>query len=229
VRDAERVEERLLPSWLKPEGGENRLPVALAITVAVVLQTLLPNRYGVPPHWLIPVLEILLLVLLTALNPVRLNRSSIVGRVASILAVAAITVDNGFSAGYLDYDILAHKASGDATGLLASGAAIYLTNIIAFGVWYWELDRGGPFARSAGSDPFPDFLFPQMTSPELAPPDWKPRFVDYLYVSFTNVVAFSPTDTLPLSRWMKALMSLQSAVALSTIALVIARAVNVLH
>ena len=103
-----------------------------------------------------------------------------------------------------------------------------MTNIIVFGIWYWELDRGGPFNRAAGTVPHPDFLFPQMVSPELSPEHWEPRFLDYLYTSFTNVMAFSPTDTMPLSRWAKSLMALQSAIALSTTALVLARAVNIL-
>jgi hypothetical protein len=165
---------------------------------------------------------------LTAINPIRLTRSTMVGRYASYAAVAAITIDNAISAGLLAHDILSSRASGDALGLLGSGAAIYLTNIIAFGVWYWELDRGGPFARAEARRTYPDFLFPQMSSPELAPPNWRPEFPDYLYVSFTNVMAFSPTDTMPLSRWAKGLMGVQSAVALSTVALVIARAVNVI-
>jgi hypothetical protein len=192
------------------------------------MQYAIPDKYGLHPRWLIPTLELVLLVPLVALNPVRLTRSTTLGKYASLAVVAAITMDNGLSAAFLDYDILTGKASGDATGLIASGAAVYLTNIIAFGIWYWELDRGGPFARMAGSDPYPDFLFPQMSNPDLAPPKWMPQFVDYLYVSFTNVVAFSPTDTMPLSRWAKSLMGFQSIVALSTTALVIARAVNVL-
>ncbi len=133
------------------------------------------------------------------------------------------------SAFLLDHDILTGQASRDPSGLLSSGSAIYLTNIVAFGVWYWELDRGGAIARSVASTPYPDFVFPQMTSPELAPPHWHPQFLDYLYVSFTNVVAFSPTDTMPMSRWAKAMMAAQSIVAFSTVALVIARAVNVLN
>jgi hypothetical protein len=112
--------------------------------------------------------------------------------------------------------------------LLGSGAAIFVTNIIVFGIWYWELDRGGPFARRAGQQPFPDFLFPQMTDSKFAKPDWHPKFVDYLYVSLTNVMAFSPTDTMPLARWAKVMMAVQAMVALSTAGLVIARAVNVL-
>ena len=233
-RDYQRLEaearalEGHLPAWLRPSGPENRLPVAVAILAAVGLQLTVPNRYGLHPHLLIPGLELALLLVLTLLNPVRLTRVTRLGRYASLAVVAVITLDNGFSAGFLDYDILTGKTGSDAVGLLGSGAAIYLTNIIAFGIWYWELDRGGPFDRAAGATPYPDFLFPQMASPELAPAHWRPRFVDYWYLSFTNVVAFSPTDTLPLSRWAKLLMALQSIIALSIAALVIARAVNVL-
>jgi uncharacterized membrane protein len=172
---------------------------------------------------------VVLLIALTILNPVRLTRRTAFGRYAALAMVAIITLDNVISSVLLDRDILNGRATNDASGLLASGAAIYLTTMIAFGLWYWEIDRGGPFARSAGSDPHPDFLFPQMTSPELAPADWEPRFLDYLYVSFTNVVAFSPTDTMPLGRGVKALMAIQSIVALTTVGLVIARAVNVLN
>lgn len=218
-----------VPAWLRATSPENRLPVVAAILVAVTLQLLLPDRYGLRPRWLIPGLEIVLLVILSALNPVRLNRSTRLGRLASIGLVGAITIDNAISAAGLDYSILKGHTGQDAVGLLGSGAAIYATNVIAFGIWYWELDRGGPFARASGTRPYPDFLFPQMTDPHLASPDWEPLFFDYLYVSLTNVFAFSPTDTMPLSRWAKALMSFQSIIALSTTALVVARAVNVLQ
>lgn len=217
-----------VPAWLRATSPENRLPVVAAILVAVVLQLLLPDRYGMHPHWLLPALEVVLLVILTVINPVRLERSTRFGRAASIGVVAVITVDNALSAAALDYSILTGHAGQDAAGLLASGAAIYATNVIAFGIWYWELDRGGPFNRTAGLQPYPDFLFPQMSDPHLAPPDWEPQFFDYLYLSTTNVAAFSPTDTLPLSRWAKALMAVQSIIALSTTILVIARAVNIL-
>lgn len=217
-----------MPAWLRATSPENRLPVALAILVAIGLQLRLPDRYGLQPRWLIPALELVLLAILTAINPVRLNRSTRLGRIVSIAVVAAITIDNGIAAASLDLHILRGSTGLDAVGLLATGAAIYATNVIAFGVWYWELDRSGPFNRAQGMDPHPDFLFPQMTAPNLAPADWEPLFVDYLYLSLTNVFAFSPTDTLPLSRWAKSLMAFQSMVALSTTALVIARAVNIL-
>jgi len=226
--EAERLEQRV-PAWLRPTGPENRLPVVVAILVAVALQLTIPDRYTLGPRWLIPALEVALLAVLVAINPIRLSRSTAFGRYTSLALVIAITVDNGCSAAFLDQAILTARASGDALGLLGAGAAIYLTNIIAFGIWYWELDRGGPFARADATTPYPDFLFPQMSDPDRAPAHWEPRFFDYLYVSFTNVVAFSPTDTMPLSRWAKALMAAQSTIALSTISLVIARAVNVLR
>ena len=227
--EVQELETRVVPGWLRPGLAENRIPLIAAILAAVALQLAIPARYGLHPRWLLPSLELVLLAALTAINPVRLTRSTRAGRYASLALVAAITVDNACSAGFLDHDILIGKGSSDAGKLLASGIAIYLTNIVAFGIWYWELDRGGPFARRAGRKPFPGFLFPQMGNPELAPPDWAPQFLDYLYVSLTNVVAFSPTDTLPLSRWAKTLMAAQSIVSVTTTALVIARAVNVLR
>jgi uncharacterized membrane protein len=100
--------------------------------------------------------------------------------------------------------------------------------VVAFGLWYWELDRGGPGARTAPTQPPPEFLFPQMTIPDQADRAWRPLFLDYLYVSFTNATAFSPTDTMPMSRRIKALMAVQSLVSFITVGLVAARAVNIL-
>ena len=113
--------------------------------------------------------------------------------------------------------------------LLLAGAVLWLTNVLIFGIWYWELDRGGPAHRLATgiSTRPPDFLFPQMAQPALVP-GWRPGFVDYLYTSYTNATAFSPTDTMPLSAMAKLLMAIQSLIALTTILLVVARAVNVL-
>lgn len=224
-----RFESEVLPAWLRPTRGENRIPVAVVIVIAAVLQLLLPSRFTLLPfHWLIPSLELALLVGLTVINPVRLTKPTTAARYLSLLLVAVISIDNGASAALLDTKLIRGTAGDHAGPLLAAAAAIYVTNLIAFGIWYWEYDRGGPFARAAAHRPYPDFLFPQMTQHHLAPKDWEPRFGDYLYVSFTNATAFSPTDTMPLSRWAKLLMAVQSAIALSTTALVIARAVNVL-
>ena len=103
-----------------------------------------------------------------------------------------------------------------------------LTNVIVFALWFWEGDRGGPAARADADKPHPDFLFPQMQSPELASRDWEPTFLDYFYVAFTNATAFSPTDTMPLSAWAKLLMLTESVISLVTVLLVVARAVNVI-
>ena len=124
--------------------------------------------------------------------------------------------------------ILENKAGSHAGPLLAAGAAVWATNVIAFALWYWEFDRGGPVRRAQGAAPHPDFMFPQMASPELAASDWEARFVDYSYLSFTNATAFSPTDVMPLARWAKLTMLVQSAVSLAVGALVIARAINIL-
>lgn len=220
--------EHHVPSWLRPGDPENRWPVLVAIGAAIALQYAVPLRYTVVPRRPLIALEVLLVLVLLVINPMRLSRSTTLGRWTSLALTAAITVDNTASAFVLDYRILTGEVSNDAAVLLGSGGAIFITNVIVFGIWYWELDRGGPFARREGVKPYPDFLFPQMSDPHLAQPDWRPTFVDYLYVSFTNSVAFSPTDTMPLSRWAKLLMSVQALVATSTLALVIARAVNVL-
>jgi hypothetical protein len=226
---ARRLEDELLPAWLRPTPGEKRLPVAFAILAATLLQFLLPAKFSlVHPEWLLPALELVLLASLIVMNPVRLTRSTKTARYVSLGLVALISLDNGTSAILLDGKLIGGTAGDRAGPLLASAAAIYVTNVIAFAIWYWEFDRGGPFARASAPSPYPDFLFPQMTQQDLARNDWEPQFGDYLYVSFTNATAFSPTDTLPLTRWAKLLMAGQSAIALSTTALVIARAVNIL-
>ena len=231
VRRAERLAsgaEHRIPSWLRPGDPENRMPVLIALIVAIALQLAIPKSYTVVPRWPLIALEILLVVVLVGLNPLRLSRRSTFGRWASYVLLAAITLDNTLSAFVLDVRILSGEVSNNVGVLLGSGGAIYVTNVIVFGIWYWELDRGGPFARREGDSAYPDFMFPQMTERELAPPNWRPEFIDYLYVSFTNVVAFSPTDTMPMARWAKAMMTVQAIVSFTTLALVIARAVNVL-
>ena len=112
--------------------------------------------------------------------------------------------------------------------LILSGIVLWCTNVLLFGLWYWEIDRGGPPARAKGEPDRADFLFPQMTDPKWAPANWMPKLIDYLYVSLTNATAFSPTDTMPLTPTAKWLMSAQSLVSLVTIGLVVARAVNIL-
>jgi transposase-like protein len=217
-----------LPAWLRRTRGETRLHVVLAMVAAIVLQAVLPDRLALHPVWLLPVLEVALLVALTVFNPTRMTRSSPLQRATGLFMCGLVVAANAFSGIRLVHDILTGHGTKDPNTLFGSGAAIYLTNVIAFSLLYWELDRGGPVARANGTDPHPDFLFAQMASPEVADPDWEPSFGDYLYTSLTNATAFSPTDTLPLTLWAKTLMGIQSVVALGVVGLVVARAVNIL-
>jgi uncharacterized membrane protein len=221
-------EHYVVPAWRRVTRGEPRWPVSIGILAAVGMQLALPDNVAPHPRWLLPTLAVALLVGLIAANPHRIERESPTLRTAGLVLIAVISLANAWSALKL-VDHLLNGTEGQAAGaLLMTGAAIWLTNVIVFTLWYWELDRGGPAARTHGRRPHPDFLFAQMDSPDLAPDDWEPTFVDYLYLSFTNATAFSPTDVLPLSRWAKLTMMLQSAISLMTVALVIARAVNIL-
>jgi uncharacterized membrane protein len=218
----------VIPAWQRRTVAESRWPVTLTVIAAVVLQGLLPERLALHPVELIPALEIALFIGLLIANPVRFERRSAMVRAASIVLIFLVTLANAWSAVRLVVAIVNGHGYGTPTQLLAAGGTIWATNVIAFSLWYWEFDRGGPVHRSLGRYPHPDLMFPQMSSPELAPPDWETRFVDYLYLSFTNAAAFSPTDVMPLARWAKLTMLLQSAVSLALGVLVIARAINVL-
>jgi uncharacterized membrane protein len=219
---------RHCPAWLRPTAGENRWPVAGAILVAIGLQIALPDRLSLLNRWLLPVLELALLIALLIAVPRRYNKRSRPLRAASLTLTGLITLANGWSAALLVVGLVAGTEGEDAGPLLSAGVAIWLTNVIAFALWYWQFDRGGPAARAHAIKTLPDFQFVQMQTPDLAHPDWEPGFVDYLYLSFTNATAFSPTDVMPLSRWAKLTMLAQSLVSLVTVALVIARAVNIL-
>ena len=181
------------------------------------------------PRWLLPVLAGLLLIGILVANNRIVDWRSRALRVASLVLIALLSIATAASAVRLVLDLVQARGIRDPAELLLTGAAIWLTNMIVFGLWYWEFDRGGPAARALAIKPYPDFLFPQMTSQTLAPPDWEPQFVDYLYLSFTNATAFSPTDVMPMSQWTKLTMLAQSMVSLAIVVLVVARAVNILH
>ena len=222
------IEEELAgrPAWRRITRGEQRWPFALAIVVMIGLQLALPARFMLGGRWVLPAVEVVIIGVLIAANPGRMERRTPMLRRLSLGLIALASLGNAWSVVQLVRDIVTGADIGSAGVLLGSGAGIWLINVLTFSVWYWELDRGGALERAAGSDPYPDFLFPQMTSPDLTAREWRPQFADYLYLAFTNATAFSPTDTLPLSRWAKLTMMLQSAVSLVTAALVIARAVN---
>ena len=206
---------------------EARWPAALAIAVAIVLYVTLPDSLLLGPRWVFPALEGAILVPLTVARPHRHPGESGSSRIAAIVLISLANVANVVSLGLLLHLLIAGvHISGRQ--LIYSAIEIYLTNVIIFGLWYWELDGGGPAARLAAAHRCPDFLFPQMNAREHAPADWSPTFIDYLYVSLTNATAFSPTDTLPLTRLAKSLMGVQCLASLLTVALVAGRAVNIL-
>jgi uncharacterized membrane protein len=205
-------------------GGRSRWPVIIAVVVAIGLQLVLPDRFA-PGHRAVPAFEFVLLIALAAANPLSARRRARWLRRAMAVFTAIITGTNAWSAVRLVQQIVQGKQQ-DALILLTSGAAIWVTNVIVFGLWYWQFDRGGPLARLSGAQPYPDFSFPQRQNPDEAPSDWEPAFIDYLYLSYTNATAFSPTDVMPFTGRAKFIMMIQSAVSLVTIALVIARAIG---
>ena len=221
-------ERYVLPAWQRVTQGEPRWPVSLAVVVAIALQLVLPYRVAFRPRWLLPTMQGLMLIGIIAANPKRIDKESTRLRGATIALIAVSTLANAWSAGRLVLHLVEGTLKQSPARLLMTGAAIWITNVIVFSLWYWECDRGGPAGRRNAERRYPDFLFAQMQAPELSPPDWEPGFADYLFLSFTNASAFSPTDVLPLSRLAKMTMMLQAGVSLSTVALVVARAVNVL-
>lgn len=219
-------EVKLVPAWLRPHRGEQRWSVLAVVLIAIGLQVALPDKFVLRPRTAAPSIEGALCLVLAIRNPGRLSSDRPMLRRLSLLLVSLLAITNAISTGLLVH-VIVSGVKVSAVKLLASGAGIWLANVIAFALWYWEFDRGGPVARAAGRHARTDFLFPQMTDPQLDP-QWRATFIDYLYVAFTNATAFSPTDTMPLSRWAKLLMMLQALISLVTFGLVAARAVGVL-
>jgi hypothetical protein len=221
---------------LREEAIESRWEAAPAVLAAITLQVLLAlvsrgqhwRLWGFPWWvWLVSVApEAALLVPLAWSLPRRRLAQAGLRREAALLLLGTVSLTNAF----LVVALIASLVSGSERSggqLLLKATTVWGTNVIAFGLWYWAFDRGGPVRRLSTDPPPPDFQFPQMENPQLAAPGWYPRLVDYLYVSFTNSIAFSPTDAMPLSRWAKALMLLESSVSAVTLLLVTARAVNI--
>jgi len=215
-------------AWGIASHGEPRWPALLAVLAAIALQLMLPDTLirGLGNRALIPALEGALIVVLLTTNPGHISKEASRLRVVGVALIALTTVANVVSLTELIHALLYDTRAGGRSLVYAS-VPVWLTNVIVFGLWYWELDRGGPAARQLSEHPRPDFLFPQMSTPGSAP-GWAPDLLDYIYTSFTNATAFSPTDTMPLTAWAKLLMMLQSLASLVTVAVVISRAVNIL-
>jgi hypothetical protein len=209
---------------------DRKIPVwgpQLVVLGAILLDLALPQRVTIGPIWLLPSLEGLLLLGLMISTPNPHLRHSPLRRRIALGLIGLVSLTNIVSLVLLCHELL-HGQVKDGRPLIIAGIVLWVTNVLLFGLWYWELDRGGPVARALDQEDLPDFLFPQMANPDYAPPNWRPGLVDYLYTSFTNATAFSPTDTMPLSPTAKWLMSAQALTALVTLGLVIARAVNIL-
>jgi uncharacterized membrane protein len=200
----------------------------LLVAAALILDLALPEKLTLGPNWLLPSVEGLLLIGLIFASPRERVRHSARRRRLAIFLIALVSVVNVVSLVLLSHFLLhGHPKNGPA--LMFSGIALWGTNVLLFALWYYETDRGGPVARMLDEPHNPDFLFMQMTDdgkPNV-PPDWKPGLTDYLYLSFTNATAFSPTDTMPLTATAKWLMAAQASVSLWIVILVISRAVGI--
>ena len=213
--------------------GESPLWPAAALLAAAGLYANLPTDfiYGSGGggafqvfRWIVPALTVLVLASLAAI-PTRgwvTRRRLIIGTIAFVSAANAVSI-------ILLVHLLINGAGVNAHDLLTAAVHMWVVNVLLFALWYWQEDGGGPLARPTCPPAQRDFLFPQQVEPAFADSGWRPLFLDYLYVSFTNATAFSPTDAMPLSRWAKMLMLVQSAISLSLAVMVVARAVNILH
>jgi hypothetical protein len=205
--------------------------MALAVLAAGGLRAVLPPalRSG-DARWAFVVVVFALLAILIIGDPGRIDRDSRWLRALTGTLIGLISVVNASAAVRLVAGIIDDaKFSNDANILLASGGAIWLTNVLAFGLWYWDLDRGGAAARARGPGHQPAFVFPEMTHAQYVGADWYPKFMDYLHLSFTTATAFSPTDVSAIRSWAKLMMMSEAAISLVVAVLVVSRAVNILR
>jgi uncharacterized membrane protein len=201
---------------------EPRWPALVAMLADGLIYLALPERLSLGPDWLL--LAVIFVLLVPIVFSYRLGRYDI-SRILTFAALGVITLALIGSLGLLIEGLPSHK--DPPRTLLASAALLWFTNILVFGLWYWKLDAGGPVGREQGNARSA-FLFPQMMGHPEEDPSWSPMFLDYLFLAFNTSTAFSPTDTAVLARWAKVLMMVQSLISLTTIALLAARAVNIL-
>jgi hypothetical protein len=235
-----------VPLASREELGESPLWPTLAVLCAAGLYATLPSRFISGPstagifgaaRWVVPAITVLLLIPLALTVPHQRLLQSAQGRasalrlsrrIASLSVIAVITAANAASIVLLVH-LLVVGSHAHARLLLKAGIHMWCMNVLVFALWFWQLDAGGPIERRLERRRPADFLFPQQTLAETAGQAWQPNFVDYLFVSYTNATAFSPTDTMPLSQWAKLLMIAESAASLLLAIMVVARAVNILQ
>jgi uncharacterized membrane protein len=225
----ERADRHLVPAWRRHTEGETIAGCCIAVVAVSLLHLFLNDSLSLGPRWLMPAIAAGMLVILIGLHRHRMHAQSAKGRVVAIALLGLLAFFNIAAGIRLVSQIIGRKqGSADPIHLIMSGASIWITNVVVFGLFYWSFDRGGPAARAQGTRQFTDFMFPQMSDPTTAPSGWEPTLVDYEYLAFTNATAFSPTDVMPLTRPAKMAMMVQSALSLVLIGLVLARAVNIL-
>lgn len=212
------------------ERGEHWWPVALAIIVVAGLHVILPARYRVQPAWVVPAVLLTLLAVLIVGDPGRIDRQKTWLRIVTGLVIGVIATANLLAALRLVVDILTSNKlyAHNPGGLLAVGGVIWVTNVVAFGLCYWDLDRGGAAARAHHPGRNPAFVFPEMQHTDYVAAAWVPQFVDYLSLAFWTATAVSPTDISAIKPWAKALMMLEAAGSIALAVLVIGFAVNIL-
>lgn len=216
----------------EPTPLESRWPIVLAVGIylalLIILRLSVPDRPTLGTRWLHPGMMALLLGALVAANPAHITRRARWLRSLTSALIVSLAVVTLVGTAILIADLIrGSEVTEKASTLLASGALIWLGNVLVFSLLYWHFDSGGALARYRGDRPYRDFAFTQQMSPELAPPGWRPQYVDYLILGLTTSTAFSPTDVMPIAIWAKLTMALQSLIALTVLGLVIARAVNV--
>jgi len=226
--------------------GESPLLPAAALFTAAALYADLPRRFIAGPsagafgvvRWVVPALTVLVLLTFVAIRPRgplaralgwHTQSLHLTRRRLALTTIAIVSAANCASIILLVHLLVNDPRHVHAAPLLRAAVHMWVVNVLLFGLWYWQLDGGGPLNRRTCAPHERDFLFPQHTEPALEAAGWRPLFLDYLYVSFTNAAAFSPTDTMPLSRWAKMLMLVQSAISLALAVMVVARAVNILR
>jgi hypothetical protein len=211
-------------------GGERWWPVALTVVAVALLHVTLPGKYRLNPSWVAPVVSLVLVAVLIIGDPGRIDRQRPWLRICTGALIAFMTAANLFAGVRLVTDIITGNQlfANDAPALLAAGGVVWVTNVVAFGLWYWDLDRGGAAARAHRPFDNPAFVFPEMLHTDFVRGPWVPVFVDYLSLAFWTATAFSPTDVSAVKPWAKLLMMLEAAMSLCLAALVIARAINIL-
>ena len=208
---------------------ESHLLPAFAIFAVLLLLEILPGRLQIVPEWFFYLIAAVVLTPMVAVAVAPEKAAWMrVERATIFLVVMVATAINIVALGQLIVAITVRPDSIGGISLLTSSIGIWVTNLVVFSLLFWQVDRDGPRARATNVDIKPDWLFPQTETPEAVPPDWRPFFLDYLFLGFCTATAFSPTDVLPLTRRAKMLMMIESSISLVTIVIVAARAINIL-